>query len=110
MGELERRVCARDGTMPSPPDALAEMGWGGNLDIRNMKDLNLLSADEALLCSEHHVPPALYLRCKQELVDKSQTAVITVYDVRITSTLDLVRSQALYEHLIDKRLIPPPNL
>lgn len=108
--ELERRVCARDGTMPSPPDALAEMGWGGNLDIRNMKDLNLLSADEALLCSEHHVPPALYLRCKQELVDKSQTAVITVYDVRITSTLDLVRSQALYEHLIDKRLIPPPNL
>lgn len=108
--ELERRVCARDGSTPSAPEALAEMGWGGNLDIRHMKSLNELSADEALLCSENHIPPTLYLRCKADLVDKSQTAVITVYDVRITSTLDLIRSQALYEHLIDKRLIPAPNL
>lgn len=108
--EIERRVCARDGTVASPPDALAEIQWGGTLDVRHMTDLNKLDANEALFCSENHVPPALYLRVKTELIERSQTSVITVYDLRVTSTLDLIRSQALYEFLIERRHIPPPNL
>ncbi len=54
------------------------------------------------------MPPMLFLRAKQDLIDKSQQAIITMYDVRLVSTLDLFRSQALYEYMIEKRLLPPP--
>eukprot|EP00331_Platyophrya_macrostoma_P026727 CAMPEP_0176444226 /NCGR_PEP_ID=MMETSP0127-20121128/22930_1 /TAXON_ID=938130 /ORGANISM="Platyophrya macrostoma, Strain WH" /LENGTH=980 /DNA_ID=CAMNT_0017829681 /DNA_START=55 /DNA_END=2997 /DNA_ORIENTATION=- len=108
--ELERRVAMRDGTSVVSGDALADIQWGANLDIRSLNGLSKLTPEETLLCSEQHIPPALFLRCKSELVERSQSSVVTVYDVRVTSTLDLLRSQALYEHLIDRRLIPPPNI
>lgn len=108
--EMERRLCARDGAVPPPSDVLAEISWGSVMDIRHMAELHKLTPDETLLCSENHIPPALFIRCKNELIEKSQSTVVTVYDVRVTTTLDLLRSQTLYEHLIEKRHIPAPNL
>jgi hypothetical protein len=106
--EMERRQAQKEGTFAPPSEAIAEIQWGSNLDVRSRSGINSCTAEEAIFCAETHIPPALFLRAKQDLVDKSQQAIITVYDVRLISTLDLLRSQALYEYLIEKRQLPPP--
>lgn len=85
-----------------------EMKFGGLLDVRNMRGFLALSAEEATLCSESHIPPALFLRVKQEMVDKSHTGSITTYDVRVSSGLDLVRSGCIYDFLVQHHVIPLP--
>ena len=106
--EMERRQAQKEGTYAPPAEAIAEIQWGSNLDVRNRSGINQCTAEEAIFCAENHLPPALFLRAKQDLIDKSQTSIITVYDVRLISTLDLFRSQALFEFLVEKRHLPPP--
>ncbi|RNE96991.1 putative kinesin [Trypanosoma rangeli] len=103
----DRRAMSRDVRL-QPSDMDVEMRWGGSLDIRNMRGFVSLAPDEATLCSENHIPPALFLRVKQELAEKSQRSTITVYDVRVCSGLDLFRSGQLYDYLCAKRVIPLP--
>lgn len=105
---LEQRGDAPRAHDSAVADQACEMKYGGPLDVRNMLGFISLSAEEAAVCSEDHIPPALFLRVKQEMVDKSHTGSITVYDVRVCSGLDLVRSSFIYDYLIQHRLIPPP--
>lgn len=81
------------------------MGFGGKLDIRNMHGFLSLCPEEATFCSEDHVPPALFLRMKKEMSERSQTGIVTVYDIRSESGLDFIRSQSLYDFLVKQRLI-----
>jgi hypothetical protein len=78
--------------------------WGAPLDIRS-RAVNNLNADEATLCAEYHIAPQLYMRTKKEILEKSQHCLVTVYDVRVSSMLDLYRSQILYEFFTEKRLL-----
>ncbi|PBJ78377.1 hypothetical protein BCY84_04688 [Trypanosoma cruzi cruzi] len=103
----ERRGTSRD-ARAQPSDNDVEMRWGGPLDIRNMRGFVSLDPDEAALCGENHIPPALFLRVKQELAEKSQRSTITAYDVRVCSGLDLFRSGQLYDYLCEKRVVPLP--
>ncbi|GET89352.1 hypothetical protein, conserved [Leishmania tarentolae] len=89
-------------------DQPVEMKYGGLLDVRNMRGFLALSVDEGSLCGENHIPPALFLRVKQEMVDKSHTGSITTYDVRVSSGLDLVRSGCIYDFLVQHHIIPLP--
>lgn len=104
----ERRGISRDGNVARANENSVEMRWGGTLDVRNMRGFVSLSPEEATLCSENHIPPALFLRVKQALGEMSQSTRITVYDVRVNSGLDLIRSSHLYDHLCEKRVIPLP--
>lgn len=85
-----------------------EMSYGGKLDIRNMRGFVSLSSDEAELCSERHIPPALFLRVKQEVIDKAANGVVSIYDVRVSSGLDLIRSGFVYDYLVENRLVALP--
>lgn len=105
---LEQRTEVNRAQDPPVGDQDVEMKWGGLLDVRNMRGFISLSAEEAIVCSENHIPPVLFLRVKQEMVDKSHTTSITVYDVRVSSGLDLVRSGCIYNYLVQRRLIPLP--
>ncbi|CAJ1018595.1 hypothetical protein, conserved [Leishmania lindenbergi] len=96
----------QEGTAVEKP---AEMKFGGLLDVRNMRGFVSLSAEEATLCSESHIPPALFLRVKQEVTEKSHTCFITVYDVRVSSGLDLVRSSYIYDYLVQFHIIQLPH-
>ncbi|KAG5500322.1 hypothetical protein JIQ42_04659 [Leishmania sp. Namibia] len=105
---LEKRM---ESARPEEPPAVnqrVEMKFGGLLDVRRMRGFLSLSAGEAILCSDNHIPPALFLRVKQELVEKSHTSPITVYDVRVSSGLDLVRSGCIYDYMAQRRLFPLP--
>ncbi|KAG5477119.1 hypothetical protein LSCM1_05461 [Leishmania martiniquensis] len=105
---LEKRMeCARPEEPPAV-DQRVEMKFGGLLDVRRMRGFLSLSAGEAILCSDNHIPPALFLRVKQELVEKARTGPITVYDVRVSSGLDLVRSGCIYDYMAQRRLFLLP--
>lgn len=82
-----------------------EMNYGGRLDVRNMRGFISLSPKEAQLCSEYHIAPMLYLHARQENVEKAQTGIVTIYDIRISSGLDLIRSTYLYNFLVETRQI-----
>ncbi|KAK7198666.1 hypothetical protein NESM_000830200 [Novymonas esmeraldas] len=105
---LEQRMDAGRSQEPPAVDQAVEMKFGGLLDVRNMRGFLALSAEEAIVCSENHIPPVLFLRVKQEMVDKSHTGSITNYDVRVSSGLDFVRSGCIYDYLVQRRLIPLP--
>ncbi|KAG5502982.1 hypothetical protein JKF63_04755 [Porcisia hertigi] len=105
---LDQRIDAGRSPDHRVVDQTVEMKFGGPLDVRNMRGFLALSADEAVVCSESHIPPALFLRVKQEMMDKSHTGSITIYDVRVSSGLDLVRSGCIYDYLLQHRLISPP--
>ena len=109
---MELRAVAKEGgTLPPPPSENdAGIEWGGPLEVRLMNGFHELTADEALFCAENHVPPVLFAKCRRELMEKSQNTIVTIYDVRVLSTLDLIRSQALYEFLVEKRSIPAPHI
>nr|CCC89726.1 conserved hypothetical protein [Trypanosoma congolense IL3000] len=85
-----------------------EIKWGGPLDIHNMRGFVSLSSEEAALCSENHIPPMLFLRIRQEMSEKAERNMITIYDVRVSSGLDLFRSGKLYDFLCEKKIIPLP--
>ena len=87
----------------------ADIRWGRGLDMKNRANANQLDVDEVGFCSEHHIPPKMFLTTRDAIVEKSQTAIVTVYDVRVASKLDLLRAQQLYEYFIDHRVIPPPR-
>ncbi|AAZ10284.1 hypothetical protein, conserved [Trypanosoma brucei brucei TREU927] len=89
-------------------EGAVDIKWGGSLDIHNMRGFVSLSSEEATLCSENHIPPALFLRMKQEMAEKAERNTITIYDVRVSSGLDLFRSGKLYDFLCEKRVIPLP--
>ncbi|ORC89568.1 putative kinesin [Trypanosoma theileri] len=105
---LEERMVASKESHVHPVDGTVDIKWGGSLDIRNMRGFVSLAPEEAALCSENHIPPALFLRVKQEMSEKSQSNTITVYDVRVSSGLDLFRSAHLYDYMCEKRIIPLP--
>lgn len=106
---LEQRIRPGQEVIPSDPDQpLCEMKFGGVLDIRNMHGFVSLSAEEGILCSENHIPPALLLRVKQEIIEKSHNGPMTVYDVRVSSGMDLIRCSYVYNYLAERRLIPLP--
>ncbi|KAH8605777.1 hypothetical protein ERJ75_001605100 [Trypanosoma vivax] len=104
---LEERMGGAKDPQPRGGDVV-EMKWGGPLDIRNMRGFVSLSGEEATLCSENHIPPMLFLRVKQEMSEKGQRSTITVYDIRVSSGLDLFRSSKLYDFLCEKRIVPLP--
>eukprot|EP00796_Vickermania_ingenoplastis_P002121 gene2121-1297_t len=81
------------------------MRYGGMLDIRNMQGFLSLCPEEAQLCSEDHIPPALYLRMRKEMGEMSQTGLVTVYDVRNASGLDFIRSRWLYDFLVKQNIV-----
>ncbi|CCW71031.1 unnamed protein product [Phytomonas sp. Hart1] len=89
-------------------EPICDMKYGGTLDIRNMHGFVSLSLEEATFCSENHVPPALFLRVKNEQMKRSQTSSITVYDIRVSSGLDLFRSSYVYDFLVTHGLIQLP--
>ncbi|EPY30388.1 hypothetical protein STCU_04091 [Strigomonas culicis] len=89
-------------------DQQCTMKYGGPLDVRQMNGFVSISSEEGDLCSEAHVPPALLLRVKQDMIERSHTSPVTVYDVRVCSGLDLIRSGFIYDYLIDKKCIPLP--
>lgn len=94
---------------PADPDQpVCQMKYGGTLDIRKRHGFVSLSAEEGIVCSENHIPPALFLRVKQEIIEKSHSGPVTVYDVRVSSGMDLVRSSFIYDYLAERRLIPLP--
>ncbi|KEG10461.1 putative kinesin [Trypanosoma grayi] len=105
---LEERLAVMRESHVQPNDNAVDIRWGGSLDIRNMRGFVSLSPEEASLCSENHIPPALFLRVKQEMSEKSQMNTITVYDIRVSSGLDLFRSGQLYDYLCEKRIVPLP--
>ncbi|KAF8282519.1 hypothetical protein TcBrA4_0081770 [Trypanosoma cruzi] len=84
------------------------MRWGGPLDTRNMRGFVSLAPDAAALCGEDHIPPALFLRVKQELAEKSQGRTMTACGVRVCSGPDLFCFGRLYDYLCEKRFVPPP--
>ena len=77
-------------------------------DLRSRDGFGDLNQDEVAFCANNHVTPRLLLRARKDLIDKSQSSVVTIYDVRLISSLDLLRSQALYEFLIEQRHLPVP--
>jgi len=102
--DYEKRADARQHRQAR--ECLAPIVWGAPLDIRSRPGLDRLSVDEATFCSDNHVPPQLYIRMKDEIIAKSQTTVVTVYDVRVSSTLDFLRAQYLHEFFVDHGFVP----
>ncbi|EPY25833.1 hypothetical protein STCU_06454 [Strigomonas culicis] len=107
--KVERVIESRihEGRVPTE-EQICAMAYGENLDIRQMNGVSSISAEEGVVCSECHVPPALFLRIKKEMAEKSKSCSVTVYDLRVASGLDLIRSCWVYDHLIEKKHIPFP--
>ncbi|CAD2219684.1 hypothetical protein AGDE_05085 [Angomonas deanei] len=99
-----------DMAMPSilGEDIRCSMKYGEKLNIRTMNGFASISAEEGIVCSESHIPPALFLRIKQEMIEKSRSQPVTEYDVRVGSGLDLIRCGFVYEYLVERKHIPLP--
>lgn len=104
-----RRQARREGKQYIAPECPTSMTWGASFDVRSRDGVQQLAADESAFCSDQHIPPMLFARIKKELAEKSQSSIITVYDIRTGFTMDLLRSQALYEFFISTNLFPPPR-
>lgn len=83
--------------------------WGAPLDLGTKPNAEKLSREEAQLCASSHITPNQYLNAKSEIMQKSQTAYVTVYDIRTMSSLDLPRAQVVYEYFLSRRLISAPS-
>lgn len=81
------------------------MHYGGSLDVRNMNGFLSLCPEEAACCSECHIPPSLFLRVKEAVALRSQTSLVTVYDIRNESGLDFIRSWNLLDYFVKQRVI-----
>eukprot|EP01012_Entosiphon_sulcatum_P022467 TRINITY_DN2741_c0_g1_i2.p1 TRINITY_DN2741_c0_g1~~TRINITY_DN2741_c0_g1_i2.p1 ORF type:complete len:973 (+),score=225.32 TRINITY_DN2741_c0_g1_i2:56-2974(+) len=92
------------GAEPPPP-----IEWGMPLELMGKPSADKLSREEAQLCATNHITPSQFLGAKSEILQKAQTTYVTVYDVRTISSLDLPRSQAVYEYFLIKRLISSPS-
>ncbi|CCW64295.1 unnamed protein product [Phytomonas sp. EM1] len=105
---VEQRTHTAREANPASLEPMCDMKFGGVLDVRNMHGFVSLSPEEANFCSENHVPPALFLRVKQEQMKRSQTSSVTVYDIRVSSGLDLFRSSYMYDFLVTHGCIKLP--
>lgn len=83
--------------------------WGVPLDVTGRNMFEKLTVDEVSLCQMHHITPVQYMNSKREAQQKSQSAFVTVYDVRTMSSLDLLRSTKVYDFLVGKNMIPAPT-
>ena len=101
--DYERR---RDAAANKPTvQAAAEIKWGAPLELRGRSGVSSLTVEEAKHCSDNHIAPELFLKAKSDIMEKSQLSIVTVYDVRVSSTLDLIRAQVFYEFLVENKLI-----
>lgn len=90
-------------------DTFVDIAWGAPLSLLVRPGAEKLTRDEQTLCSEHHIPPSVFLKTRNEMITKSQTCFVTVYDMRVASTLDLLRAQILYEFFLERKVLPMPN-
>lgn len=81
------------------------MQFGEALDIRRMNGFISLTPDEGSFCARNHIPPALFLKIKNEMAERSHTDIVTVYDLRNESGLDFIRSRSLYDFLLQQSVI-----
>eukprot|EP01063_Lacrimia_lanifica_P004014 TRINITY_DN12240_c0_g1_i1.p1 TRINITY_DN12240_c0_g1~~TRINITY_DN12240_c0_g1_i1.p1 ORF type:complete len:968 (+),score=416.95 TRINITY_DN12240_c0_g1_i1:66-2969(+) len=100
----ERLQDRRGGNEPPPT-----LAWGSRLDLATRQGADRLMPEEERLCSENHITPIQYINIKSQIIHKSQLGVVTVYDVRTLSTLDLLRSRVVYDFFVAKKVIPNPN-
>ncbi len=90
---------------PCPP-ATADIKWGEPMDLHGRADFEKLYPEEIRFCAEHHVPPRLLVKTREDVRALAQQMIVTVYDIRKASSLDLVRSQALLDFFVDSSVIP----
>eukprot|EP00758_Cryptobia_borreli_P010057 Tbor_TRINITY_DN5531_c0_g1::TRINITY_DN5531_c0_g1_i1::g.13644::m.13644 len=106
--EKKQRKC--DGTTSAAASSESTgISWGSSLAVDVRDGASQLNPTELKFCSENHIPPLLFLRIKSEIQEKSQSSIITVYDIRVGYALDLIRSMALYSYFININLIPSPS-
>eukprot|EP01064_Diplonema_japonicum_P035674 TRINITY_DN7809_c0_g1_i2.p1 TRINITY_DN7809_c0_g1~~TRINITY_DN7809_c0_g1_i2.p1 ORF type:complete len:926 (+),score=244.95 TRINITY_DN7809_c0_g1_i2:49-2826(+) len=72
--------------------------WETHQDISRNSGVNKLTELEKHFCTENHVTPLNYLNAKYQILSRKQL-LITLYDVRTASSLDLMHSQKLFELL-----------
>lgn len=107
--ENEKKARRLQGQPYTPSEPLAQMGWGASFDVNGRDGVAMLNPREAEFCSLQHIAPSLFLRIKREVQERAQSAIITVYDIRVVYSTDLLRSQALYEYFIATGLFPAPQ-
>ena len=88
------------------PAPTAEIHWGAPMDMHGRTDYEQLYPEEIKFCSENHVPPKLFIKTRNDIKELSKQMVVTVYDIRKASTLDLLRSQHLLDYFVDRGIIP----
>lgn len=90
---------------PCPPPT-ATIAWGEPMVLHARADLEKLYPEEIKFCAENHVPPRLFIKTRDDVKELSKQMVVTVYDIRKASTLDLLRSQCLLDYFVDRGIVP----
>ena len=82
----------------------------GPLDIVGLPCYEKLSEDERDLCSEARVLPEVFLEIKKILVEECEkSSGLRLADARPLVKIDVNKTRKLYDYLLKKELIYPPN-
>lgn len=82
----------------------------GPLDIVGMPSYEKLSEDERDLCSESRVFPEVFMEVKKVLEEECQKSNgLRLADARPLVKIDVNKTRKIYDFLLKKELIRPPQ-
>ncbi|XVF28047.1 hypothetical protein REPUB_Repub14bG0161800 [Reevesia pubescens] len=92
----------------SRPTAQASSSYANDLDIMGFAETQLLSETEKRLCSEIRVPPPIYLRMLQMIMEEIFNGNVTKKaDAHRLFKLEPSKTDRVYDMLVKKGIAPP---